>query len=155
MDACRYDDALRLAKEAVRVDPEHWAGWLSLGVIYAQLGRFDEAIDAHEKLAGTIFEAVIGTTYAMAGLDDKARRVAAALKDIPGTELYLAWIYMNLGDHDSALHWIAKMESARTPWYPAFLGMYHGSELVADDPRLQARAAALGLPDPRTMGCES
>jgi len=153
MDACRYDDALRLAREAVRVDPEHWAGWLSLGVIYAQLGRFDEAIDAHEKLAGTIYSATIGTTYAIAGLEDKARRVAAALEGTPGTELPLAWIYMNLGDRETALHWIAEMESVKTPWYPAFLGMYHGSELIADDPRLQARAAALGLPDPRTMGC--
>ena len=33
------------------------------------------------------------------------------------------------------------------------LGMFHGSELMADDPRYQARAAALGLPDPREMGC--
>jgi TolB-like protein/Tfp pilus assembly protein PilF len=153
MDACRYEEALRLAREAIRVDPEHWAGWLSLGVIYAQLGRFDEAIDAHEKLAGTIFSAMIGTTYAVAGLEDKARRVAAALEGTPGAELPLAWIYMNLGDRDSALHWIAEMESVKTPWYPAYLGMYHGSELIADDPRLQARAAALGLPDPRTMGC--
>lgn len=147
------EDALRLAKEAIRVDPEHWAGWLSLGTIYAQLGQFDEAIDAHEKLVGTIYEAAIGTTYAIAGIEDKALRVAAALEDIPGTELLLAWIYMNLGDHDSALHWIAAMEAVKAPWYPAFLGMYHGSELLADDPRLQERAAALGLPDPRTMSC--
>jgi hypothetical protein len=35
------------------------------------------------------------------------------------------------------------------------LGHFHGSELIADDPRLQARAAALGLPDPREMGCKS
>jgi hypothetical protein len=31
--------------------------------------------------------------------------------------------------------------------------MFHGSELMADDPQYQARAATLGLPDPRTMGC--
>lgn len=60
---------------------------------------------------------------------------------------------MNLGDRDAALHWIAATETVRAPWYPWLLGMFHGSELIADDPRLQARAAALGLPDPRTMGC--
>ena len=38
-------------------------------------------------------------------------------------------------------------------WYPWLLGMFHGSELIADDPAYQARAAALGLPDPRTMSC--
>jgi hypothetical protein len=31
--------------------------------------------------------------------------------------------------------------------------MFYNSEFIADDPRLQARAAALGLPDPWTMGC--
>jgi hypothetical protein len=58
---------------------------------------------------------------------------------------------MNLGDHDSALDWIAEAEKVRVPWYPRLLGHFHGSELIADDPRLQTRAAALGLPDPRTM----
>ena len=37
--------------------------------------------------------------------------------------------------------------------YPWLLGMFHGSELMADDPRYQARAATLGQPDPRTLGC--
>jgi hypothetical protein len=86
----------------------------------------------------------LGITYAVAGLDDKARDVAAEWEKIPGAALAPAWIYMNLGDHESALHWIAESEKIRVPWYPWML---------ADDPRLQARAAALGLPDPRDMGC--
>jgi tetratricopeptide (TPR) repeat protein len=152
-DACRYEEALSLAREAIRLDPEHPTGWMSLGLTYAELGQFDEAIDAHERLAGTVWSFFIGTTYAIAGLEDKARRVAATLEEHPGTEILLAWIYMNLGDRETALHWIAEAETARAGWYPWLLGMFHGSELIADDPRLQARAAALGLPDPRTMGC--
>jgi len=152
-DACRYEEALRLAREAIRLDPEHPTGWMALGVTYAALGQFDEAIDAHRRIAGTVWSWWIGMTYAAAGLEDKAHEVAAALEKYPGTELQLAWIYMNLGDRDSALHWIAAAETARVGWYPWLLGMFHGSELIADDPRLQARAAALGLPDPRTMGC--
>jgi TolB-like protein/Tfp pilus assembly protein PilF len=152
-DACRYEEALRLAREAIRLNPEHPTGWMSLGFTYAELGQFDEAIDAHRRLAGTVWSWWIGMTYAAAGLEDKALEVAAALEKHPGTEIALAWIYMNLGDRESALHWIAKTETARAGWYPWLLGMFHGSELIADDPRVQARAAALGLPDPRTMGC--
>jgi len=152
-DACRYEEALSLAREAIRLDPEHPVGWLALGLTYAELGQFDEAIDAHRRLAGTQYAFWIGMTYAAAGLEDKAREVAAGLQKVPGTEFPLAWIYMQLGDRESALHWIAETEAARTAWYPWLLGMFHGSELIADDPRLQARAAALGLPDPRTMGC--
>jgi TolB-like protein/tetratricopeptide (TPR) repeat protein len=152
-DACRYEDALRLAREAIRLDPEHPTGWMALGLTYAELGRFDEAIDAHRMLEGTVWSWWIGMTYAAAGLEDKAREVAAALEEVPGTALNVAWIYMNLGDRDAALHWIAEAETLRVPWYPWLLGMFHGSELMAEDTRFQARAAALGLPDPRKMGC--
>jgi len=152
MNACRYEEALSLAREAIRLDPEHPAGWASLGFTYTQLGRFDEAIDAHRRLEGTVWSWFIGATYAAAGLEDKAREVAAASA---GNPLALAWIYMNLGDRESALHWIAESEKARIGWYPWLLGHFPGSEFVADDPGVQARAAVLGLPDPRTMGCQA
>ncbi len=155
-DACRYEDALRLAREAIRLDPEFPIGWFVLGVIHAELGQFDEAIDAHGRLADIPdWSWIIGTTYAAAGLEDKAREVAAALEQYPGTELPLSLIYMSLGDRQSALHWIAKSETARVPWYPAMLGWFPRHEVIPDDPRLQERAAALGLPDPRTLGCGS
>jgi TolB-like protein/Flp pilus assembly protein TadD len=151
--ACQYDEALRLAREAIRLNPEHPLGWVSLGMIYGEQGRFDEAIDAHRRVVDPPWSMFLGITYAVAGLDDKARDVAAEWEKIPGAALAAAWIYMNLGDHDAALHWIAESEKIRVPWYPWMLGHFHGSELIADDPRLQARAAALGLPDPRDMGC--
>ncbi len=153
-NACRYEEALRLAREAIRLDPEFPVGWFVLGATYTDLGQFDEAIDAHNHLADhPVWSWIIGRTYAAAGLEDKARDVTTALEQYPGAEFPLSMIYTQLGDRESALHWIAKAETARVPWYPWLLGAWLGSELIADDPRLQARAAALGLPDPRTMGC--
>jgi TolB-like protein/tetratricopeptide (TPR) repeat protein len=152
-DACRFDDALRLAREAVRLNPDHPMGWAALGVVQTGLGQFDEAIQAHRKLEGTGFFWFLGISYAAAGLEDKAREFAAQLVGVPGAELALAWIYMNLGDHESALHWIDEAEAAHAAWYPWLLGMFHGSEMIADDPAYQARAAALGFPDPGVMGC--
>jgi len=154
--ACRYEEALLLAREAIRLDPEVAAGWLTLGGTYADLGQFDEAINAHGHLADHPFWSwYIATTYAAAGLEDKAREIAKALEKNPGSEFALFRIYAHLGDRDSAMHWIAEAEAARLPYYPALLGWMPGSELIIDDPRLQTRAAALGLPDPRTMGCDS
>jgi serine/threonine-protein kinase len=152
-NACLYEEALRLSREAIRLNPEFPTGWFVLGATYADLGQFDEAIDAHKNLEGTIWSWIIGRTYAAAGLEDKAIEVATALEQYPGAEFPLSMIYTQLGDRESALHWIAEAEKARTPWYPGLLGWLPGSELIADDPRVQARAAALGLPDPRTMGC--
>jgi serine/threonine-protein kinase len=149
-DACRYEEALSLAREAIRLDPEHPIGWAALGLVNAELGRFDEAIDAHERLAGTVFEWFIGLSYATAGLEDKARDVARNLEVFP---LAPAWIYMTLGDREAALHWLAESEATRMGWYPWLLGNFPGSETIADDPSVRARAGALGLPDPQTMGC--
>ena len=152
-DACRYEEALHLAREAIRLNPEHPVGWASLGWTYAELGQFDEAIDAHRKLVDTPWSFFMGMSYAAAGLEDKAREVIATLEQYPGTGFQLTMIYTQMGDRESALHWIAEAEKARTPWYLALLGWMPGIELVADDPGVQERAAALGLPDPRTMDC--
>ena len=58
-----------------------------------------------------------------------------------------------LGDRDSSLLWLDEAEKVRVPWYPWMLGNFPGSANIADDPGVQARAEALGLPDPRTMSC--
>ena len=149
-DACRFEEALSLGREAVRLDPEHPIALAGLGIAYAESGQFDAAIDTHEKLADTIWSYFLGLSYAAAGLEDKAREVAAAWEAVP---LAPAWIYMSLGDVESALPWLAESEEMRMPWYPWLLGNFPGSEFIADHPEVQARAAALGLPDPRTMGC--
>jgi TolB-like protein/tetratricopeptide (TPR) repeat protein len=152
-DACLYDEALHLAREAIRLNPEHPIGWAILGWTYAELGQFDEAIDAHRRLVGTPWVWFLGMSYAAAGLEDKAREVIATLEQYPGTELPLAVIYTQMGDRESTLHWIAEAEKAKTPWYLALLVRNFGTGLIADDPDVQERAAELGLPDPRTMGC--
>jgi TolB-like protein/Tfp pilus assembly protein PilF len=153
LQACRYEDSLRLSREAIRLDPEHPTGWINLGLTYAALGQFEEAIDAHSRLAGTAEFWWMGISYAAAGLEGKARKVIATLEQFPGTELPIASIYTQMGDRESALRWIAAAEKARTPWFLALLGWAPYSEFVADDPRLKARATELGLPDPQTMGC--
>jgi len=153
-EACQYEEALSLAREAIRLDPDFPIGWYTLGNTYAELGRFDEAIDAHRHFADRPgWSWAIGTTYAAAGLEDKARGVTKALEQLPGTEFPLAVIYTQMDDRETAFHWIAATESARVPWYAALLGWFPAHEVITDDPRLQARAAALGLPDPHTVGC--
>lgn len=151
MDACRYEEALSLAKESLRIDPEHPISWLALGFTYADMGRFDESINAYKKLAGTIWEPFIGVGYAFAGLEDKARKVAVATEANP---FMPAWIYAALGERDKALYWLEKAEESRHQWYPYLLGHFPGVENIADDGRFRALAEDFDLPDPRTMGCK-
>jgi tetratricopeptide (TPR) repeat protein len=153
-DACRFEEALVIAREAIRVAPEFPIGWLALGEIYAELGEFDEAIEAHGHLADQPAWAwEIATSYAAAGLEERALEIARELEPGGAPPWPLALIYTRLGDAEAALHWVAQAEVSRLPWYPWLLGGLPARETIADDPGLQARAAALGLPDPRVMGC--
>lgn len=153
-DACRLEEALVIAREAIRVAPEFPIGWLALGEIYADLGEFDEAIEAHGHLADhPAWSWEIATSYAAAGLEDRALEIARQLEAAGAPPWPLALIHARLGDAEAALHWVAQAELARLPWYPWLLGWLPARETIADDPRLRARAAALGLPDPRAMGC--
>lgn len=154
-DACRFEEALDLSREAIRLNPEFPIGWLALGLTYAKMGRFDEAINAHEQLVkGRGWAWAIGMSYAAAGLEDQARNIAESLEQRPGAVFPVALIYNQLGDADLALQWLATVEAARVPWYPGLLGWFPMSEVLRNDARVQERAAALNLPDPRAMVCE-
>ena len=47
--AGRYEDAIKPAKEAVRIKPSVGLNWYALGNAYAGLGQYDRAMDYYEK----------------------------------------------------------------------------------------------------------
>ncbi len=75
--------------------------------------------------------------------------VAYGYSNIGHAPPFPAWAYLKAkAAADLALQLDPELAEAHMA-----VGMFHGSELIADDPRMQARAAALGLPYPRTMSC--
>jgi len=90
-DACRYEDALRLAREAIRLDPEHPTGWLALGLTYSELGQFDEAIDAHERLEGTVWSWVIGMSCSSSAMGGRPHSSNSAPTSSMGMSLSAKW----------------------------------------------------------------
>ena len=153
-EACQYDEAIDLAREAIRLDPAFPIGWYSLGLSYADTGQFDEAIDAHGRLEDNPEWAWIsGVSFAYAGLDDRARAVAASIEAYPGMEVPLALIYSSLADVDAALQWIGMAREQRVPWFPAMLGWFSSTPQVDAAPQMLAWANELGMPAPATTGC--
>ncbi|MBE0594084.1 MAG: protein kinase, partial [Gemmatimonadales bacterium] len=106
-----YERALPLARENVeRYDPGIVAHYV-LGETLARMGRYDEAIEVHEKLA-TIFpgwSSALALTYARAGRTEDARRILEQIEAQPPSSFNangLARLHAVLGDRDEALHWL-------------------------------------------------
>jgi tetratricopeptide (TPR) repeat protein len=62
----RVDEALRLYKKAVAMQPSWDEGWWALGTIYYDLDRFDEGRTAFRRL--TVIKPDVGLPWAMLGL---------------------------------------------------------------------------------------
>jgi tetratricopeptide (TPR) repeat protein len=106
-----YERALPLARENVeRYDPGIIAHYV-LGETLARMGRYDEAVEVHEKLA-TIFpgwSSALALTYARAGRTEDARRILAQIEAEPPSSFNanaLARVHAALGNRDEALHWL-------------------------------------------------
>jgi serine/threonine-protein kinase len=106
-----FEKALPLARENVeRYVPGVIAHYV-LGETLANMGRYEEAIEVHEKLA-TIFpgwSSALGSTYARAGRIEDARRILEELEAQPPSSFNangLASLHAILGNRDEALRWL-------------------------------------------------
>ncbi len=51
-DAGMFNEAIREAKTTLELNPRYSVAWVALGQTYMDMGRVDEAIEAHEQLRG-------------------------------------------------------------------------------------------------------
>ncbi|UCF15956.1 MAG: tetratricopeptide repeat protein, partial [Phycisphaerales bacterium] len=102
-----------------------------LGSIYAEEGKFEEAIKAQQKAAdiSPIWRSSLASTYAETGRLDEARSILAELEadPTPWDIFFIAQIYAILGEKDQAFRWLeAAFEPPHhsyVPWikhFPAF-----------------------------------
>ena len=96
-------------------DPLFYKAYGSMGRIYTQQGRFDEAIEMFEKgrkLGGNVpsLLAALGQACALAGREHEARLLLDQLARLserryaPGTTF--AIIHLGLGEMDKAIQWL-------------------------------------------------
>jgi serine/threonine-protein kinase len=143
--ACYWADEFEMSMDAcsraVEIDPKFFAGLYGLGRAYEGLGRYDEAIHAHERAAEIrrcpLVIMFLGGAYADAGRVDDARRVLEELKKLRTeaytTALSLEYVYTKLGEIDLAIEWAAKAFDERNAFI--FAGArFPGLERLASDP---------------------
>ncbi|MDQ2948500.1 MAG: tetratricopeptide repeat protein [Acidobacteriota bacterium] len=113
-----YDGALKCHLEELNLDPFFYKTHRSIGRVYTQQGKYDQAIEMFEKarkLNGDTPNVLgaLGQACGLAGRKSEARRLVAQLTQlsatryVPSTSFAIA--HLGLGDKDRALDWLERV----------------------------------------------
>jgi TolB-like protein/Tfp pilus assembly protein PilF len=149
-----FDRAEELYSESLEISPDHPFALYGLGELYRMQGRIDEAVAVHERIptGNPARNWGLGPTYAAAGREAGALKIAAEMSVDPGPKdrLFLAFTYAALGDFDEAIRWFESCYETRTDWLPwIVLEQSFGGVLedgIREDPRFQPLIEKLDLP---------
>jgi tetratricopeptide (TPR) repeat protein len=146
--ARRYEEAIALSLEALRLEPDDpFALWV-LGRSYMMTGRHEQAIPLFERglktVAGESLESAtriwllsgLGYAHAQAGRRGEALKVVARMRESESRwkSLYIAMVLAGLGERDQAFSVLDEAYRERVPflWQVRFLPEY---EALRSDPR--------------------
>ncbi|MBA3321311.1 MAG: tetratricopeptide repeat protein [Pyrinomonadaceae bacterium] len=149
----QYDHAIKQYRKTLDFEPNFIPAHWGLGLAYAQLGLYEEAIAEHQKAVGptgahTWRAALLAATYAVAGQREKARQVLDELQALPKrdspTTYYLAAAYARLNDKDRAFAWLEHAYRKRTAQI-ADLRVEPEFDNLRSDPRFADLLQRVGL----------
>jgi serine/threonine-protein kinase len=150
--AREFDQAIEAARAANELQPDCQLLYSHLALALAACGRTDDAwlaaLQGRERSGHQpLTEGHFGYVAALAGRPD-AHEVLAALKSRRshgyGAALPIAWIYLGLGDWNTAFQWLETAAEEREP-YLAALRVFPGYDPVRDDARFAALLNRLNL----------
>ncbi|MGO9254728.1 MAG: tetratricopeptide repeat protein [Bryobacteraceae bacterium] len=148
--ARHYDDAVAETRKALDLDPELGFGYSTLGQVYAQQGRFAEAIAAQQKAQEGVVSpaAELARVYALAGRAEARQglaelRAGAKRQYVP--KYMIAIVYAALGDKDQAVAQLEQGYQDRSQWM-AFLKADPEMDSLRSDPRFQDLMRRLRFP---------
>jgi tetratricopeptide (TPR) repeat protein len=120
----QYGQAIEQARLIVAFEPSAFTGHFALGLFLRELGRFDEAIDAHRTavaLSGgsPLMLGWLGLALGQAGCAGEARAVLERLHAV-ATVGYVApssfaWTHLGLGEIEPAFMWMDRAIDGRDP----------------------------------------
>lgn len=152
--AGRYDDAERELRIALRADSSFALGRLYLGRVHQARGSLDSAL-AEYQAVGQLRDwvptiAAVGHVYGSQGREREALATLARLDSLSRREYVTAYavalVYASLGQQDSAFAWLNSGLAERTHWM-VWLRRDPRWAAIRSDPRFEALASRLGLPE--------
>jgi tetratricopeptide (TPR) repeat protein len=150
--ARQYEKAIALYKQALELDPSYLPALSRIADAYEQLGKFDEALAAAQKLVDSSRDRradrrSLARIYARMGRRREAIEIAQTIERdgaLGGAEFALAVIYTALGDRD---HAIAALEIG-VERRSVLAVVFRDPQLdpLRSDPRFQQLLRRAGLP---------
>lgn len=141
-----FEKAIREAEETLVFSPDYPVALLTLGMTYAEIGRLDEAVAAHEKLRDVPFWSfALASTLALAGRADEALEMAGSINEEPFNAAPLILIHRSLRNDAEVFRWMTEAKNIHMPWYPWFITWFPQTRYLAADPRMKELADELKL----------
>ena len=121
----RYDEAIRVYKETIDLEPGFFWAYRDLGLALYEKHSFRDSINALEK-ANTISNgnpgvmAALGYCYGATGNTPKAQHILNELKELSRKTYvppyHVAAVYVGLGNKVQALEWLDRAYEDRSIW---------------------------------------
>ena len=145
-NAGQYDEAIRIADDAIALNPQHAGALSAKGASIARQGDFETALAILEPIKESLpWGARYGAVLALAGREQEAREYLDTIEKKPRNVLALVFVYSALGDTDAVFHWLNVAKEVKLPWYPWFITWFPDMGPMRNDPRMDALAAELDL----------
>jgi serine/threonine-protein kinase len=112
-----YDRAIKHFKRTLADDPKNSSASYVLGYVYLQKGMYREAVQIFEEMSSRnkwLAAAPLGYAYARVDRKEEALKILDEMdkkRDLPSQER--AIVYLGLGDHDRAFHWLEEAYKER------------------------------------------
>ncbi len=112
-----YQAAIEEYREILTMEPSFYKAFTSMGRAYAQMGRYEEAIEMLQKgrsLAGDVpsILGALGQAYGLVGDERRARELLAELERLAQTRYVpstcFAFVHLGLGEKVKALEWMER-----------------------------------------------
>jgi len=151
--ARRFSDSIGPNQKALSYDPKYAVAVINVGRAYEQMGMHPQAQQAYQSILAfaphdPALLALLGHLYAVSGQPAAARGIISQLQQMSGERyvpsLYVALIYIGLGDKDQAFTWLDKAYEERCE-YLVYLPTEPMADSLRNDPRFPVLLERLGL----------
>lgn len=154
VSAGKYDQAVNQARMTLEIDPNFWASYQTLGLVYERKKQYAEAIAALEKARSLdnnpSILGYLGYVFAAAGKKAEAQRVIDELKELSKQRhvppYSIAIIYAGLNDKDQAFEWLERAYDQRS-LFIALLKVDTVLDNLRSDPRYKELLKRMNLPE--------
>lgn len=150
--AGRFNEAETQVKQVIGREPNFPRAYVSLGEIYLEQGKFDEAIAAFQKAGQRTEDPInlmaIGHVHAVSGRKAQALKVAQELeskvlkKEV--SPFLPAVVYAGLNDKDKAFYWLERAYQERSNWL-TLAKVGHRLKPLHGDPRFDDLLKRIGF----------